>query len=509
MSRAAHSVAITEQVEAEARRHLLRADEQEDICFALWHPSTGRSRITALVERLILPLPGERNLHGNASFNSEYLERALTEAVAAGAGLAMMHSHPHGRGWQDMSADDIRAEQGNAGAVFGATGRPFVGLTLAGNGAWSARFWARTAPRTYPRASCATVRIVGEKLTAHYMDQLARRPKSTAQQVRTISAWGAECQAHLARLRIGVIGAGSVGGVVADALGRIGIEDVMTLDFDFIETHNLDRLLYATRADVGRLKVQVLSEHLEARATASPFRVEGLPFAIYEEEGFRAALDCDFLISCVDRPWGRQVLNLIAYAHLIPVVDGGVAVRTNRLGKLAGADWRAHTATVGRPCLECLGQYDPAFVQLERQGMLDDPSYIGGLPPDHPLKMRENVYPFALSCGSFQLLQALAYIVAPLGLSNPGPQLYHFVGGFMEPPEPERSCEPSCLFHALTAKGYDCGYVVTGPRPTNLPQSVKRFRPTDGKGPRGYFRRVWDSVQSFLCRLSRKNSTDI
>jgi molybdopterin-synthase adenylyltransferase len=157
----------------------------------------------------------------------------------------------------------------------------------------------------------------------------------------------------------------------------------------------------------------------------------------------------------VDRPWGRYVLNLIAYSHLIPVVDGGIKVRSNRHGKLAAADWRAHTATIGRPCLQCLGQYDPGYVQAEREGLLDDPKYIEGLPLDHPLKARENVFAFSMSCASLQVLQMLSLVVAPLGLSNPGSQMYHFVGGFMEEPK-FGQCDAECLFPQLIALGDSC-----------------------------------------------------
>jgi molybdopterin-synthase adenylyltransferase len=466
MSRAERSVAMTQEVDTRARAHLLRADRQEDICFALWRSSRGATRSTALIERLILPQDGERNVHGNASFEPRYLERAMAEAAASGAGLVLMHSHPLGRGWQGMSRDDVAAEQGNAGAVFGATNLPLVGLTLAGDSAWSARFWQRTAPRTYPVAWCATVRVVGDSLLASFMDKLAPIPKSTGEQVRTVSAWGEESQAHLARLRAAVIGAGSVGGPIAESLVRTGFEDVSLIDFDIVKTHNLDRLNYATRRDVGRYKVEVLAEHLRDRATAASFRVHPVAAAVYEEEGYRAALDCDLLFACVDRPWGRFALNVIAYSHLIPVIDGGIRARANRLGKLAAADWRAHTATVGRPCLACLGQYDPGHVQLEQEGLLDDPKYIEGLAKGHPLKSRENVFAFSMSCASLQTLQMLAMVLNPLDQPNPGSQLYHFVGGFMEEPK-FGSCHPECLFPSFAALGDSCGIPVTGARPQN------------------------------------------
>ena len=454
---------MTEEVDSQARSHLLRTDKQEDLCFALWHPSQGRSRTTALIKQLILPADGDRNVHKNASFNPAFFERALGAAAAAGAGVALLHSHPFGCGAQGMSPDDIAAEQRHAAAVFGATGMPFVGLTIAGDGAWSARFWQRTAPRTYERRWCSTVRVVGERLAVSYLDHLAPPPRATKMQIRTVSAWGEKCQADLVRLRVGVIGAGSVGGFVAESLARTGFEDVMVIDFDKIEDHNLDRLLYATPLDVGHLKAGTLSKRLRTIATAERFRAEDIDAAVFEESGFRAALDCDVLVACVDRPWGRHVLNLVAYAHLIPVVDGGIHVRRNRAGMLSAADWRAHTATVGRPCLQCLGQYDSGHVQTEREGNLDDPTYIDSLPTGHQLKARENVFAFSMACASLQTLQLLTLAIAPLGRSNPGAQRYHFVGGFMQPAE-FGSCHPECLFPSFAARGEACGFQVTGSR---------------------------------------------
>lgn len=464
MSRAEHSVAMTGELSSIAQRHLLRKDGQEDLCFALWHPSRGKERSTALVQRLILPEAGERNIHGNVSFEPAYFERALAEAAAAEAGLALMHSHPRGWGWQGMSKQDILTEQSVSAAVLGATQRPFVGLTVARDGVWSARFWERIGRRSYSRRDCATVRVLSDRISVTYMDRLAPPPLANEEQVRTMSSWGERTQRDLTRLRIGVVGAGSVGGLVAEALARTGFEDVVLIDFDYVERHNLDRLNYATRDHIGRLKVEVLAEHLIQRATAAPFRVDPVVAAVYEEEGLRSALDCDVLFSCVDRPWGRYILNLIAFAHLIPVIDGGISVRTNRLGMLAAADWRAHAATFGRRCLQCLRQYDPGLVQTEREGLLDDPSYIEGLPNDHPLKSRENVFAFSMSCASLEILQMLALAIAPLNQPNPGAQLYHFIGNITEEPD-YAVCHPECQFPGLVGLGDDCGIPATGTRP--------------------------------------------
>jgi hypothetical protein len=399
-------------------------------------------------------------LHGNVSFRPQFFERALAEAAAAGQGLAMLHSHPMGVGWQDMSLPDVHAERENGGAVLGATGKPFLGMTLAGlDGGWSARFWERTAPRTYEARWCRCVRVVGDRLRPTFHPRLAPRAKTNNKLIRTVSAWGEKCHADLTRLRIGVIGAGSTGGFVGESLAKSGFEDVVVIDADDIREHNLDRLVYATEANIGEGKAETLAAHMRLGATSDVFSVRAFATAVQHQTTYGSALDCDVLVSCVDRPWGRHVLNHIAYEHLIPVVDGGIMIRTNRSKQLVAADWTAQIAGVGRPCLQCLGQYDAGLVQLERQGMLDDPTYIEGLADDHLLKVRQNVFAFSMACASMQFLQLLNLIVAPLGISNAGCQRYHFVDSVMEPKK-YGQCAEHCLMPGVTGLGDDSPYLA-------------------------------------------------
>lgn len=455
-----YSAAIPSPVDDAARNHLLRADREEDLCFALWSPSVGQDRKTALIRDVILPVRGERHVHGNASFEPRYFQRAVSEAVRANCGLAFMHSHL-GPGWQDMSSDDIEAEQRLAPRAKGATGLPVVGLTLGTDGAWSARFWEKSGPKQYRRHWCETTRVVGSRLAVTYDDRTLPPPSLRPELGRTVSAWGTDVQSTLARLRIGIIGAGSVGFIVAEALARMGIAHIRLVDFDAVEVHNLDRLLHATRRDIHIAKVSVLARALCRSATASPFTVDELEYSVVEEKGFRAALDCDVLFSCVDRPWPRSALNYIAYAHLIPVIDGGVAVRVKPQGKgLSHADMRAHVAAPTRRCLECLGQYSPGLVSTEREGFLDDAHYVAGLPEDHAIKRNENVFAFGLHAASLEIFQLLSMVIAPLGMSDPGAQLYHFVNGRMDI-EKEPTCDATCFSSSMLAMGDRAGITVT------------------------------------------------
>ena len=204
-----YSAALSTELNKQALSHLLRADGQEDLCFALWRPSQGRDRLSGLLWKIILPEAGERQVHGNVSFLPSYLERAIDIALENQAGLAFLHSHPM-PGWQNMSQDDIDAENRLAPTAMAVTGLPLLGLTLGTDGAWSARFWNKVGSHKYQRNWCGTVRVVGEKMRVTYNDVLVPELNFKGELSRTVSAWGNKEQQHLMRLRVGIIGVGAI-----------------------------------------------------------------------------------------------------------------------------------------------------------------------------------------------------------------------------------------------------------------------------------------------------------
>ncbi|MFJ8351587.1 HesA/MoeB/ThiF family protein [Streptomyces sp. NPDC094153] len=458
------SVAMTSDLAQRLTDHLRRADGQEDCAFVLWRPSTGASRTTALLTEVVLPQDGERIVHGTMDFTSTYFLRAAALAAEHGCGLGFIHAHPKGRGWQRLNAIDHTAEESFAAQTQVITGRPLVGLTFAGMDAgFGARIWQQQAPRRYVPTEAESIRVVGGRLTVTVNNRLLPAPPATNRQLRTVSAWGQTTQEDLARLHAGVVGCGSVGMLVVEALARTGIQRLSLFDFDTVEELNLDRLLHATLHDVRlhRAKAHLAARSARSATTATNFRATPYELSVVEPAGFAAAADCDVIFSCVDRPWPRAVLNLLAYAHLIPVVDGGIAVDA-RSGRLRGAEWRAHIATPGRACLECLGQYDPAHVQAERDGSLDDPAYISGLPADHPVRRKENVFVFSTSAAAAQLNQFVTMATAPGGIADTGAHLYHLTTGTID--RREDGCKAGCLYDGpLRALGDDTPIPVTGP----------------------------------------------
>lgn len=460
-----YTVAIEEGINSELLNHLIRSDGQEDLLFATYTRSFGRKRESAILSNLILPKEGERKVDGNVEFYPEYFERALSVANKRKEGLVFLHSHPF-PGWQNMSATDIVAEKRISPAVFGVTGLPLLGMTAGSDGTWSARFWNKNTKkkRSYRRKWCSSVRVVGQGLSIYFNDNLLKPNFDTEKQLRTISAWGKATQEDISRLRVGIVGLGSVGSIVAEILARTGISYFTLIDFDSVEIKNLDRTSGVFDGDVGKAKVRAIAKSIKRSATSPKVKIRKCKFSICEETGFREALGCDIIFCCVDRPWPRQILNYLSYAHLIPVFDGGIKIRTNKKNtKLVGADWRSHTIGPGRICLECIGQYTSEMAKLESEGYLDDPNYVEGSNIKLPSQFSENVFPFSAHLAGMEVLQALSLLISPSGISNVGQQNYHFTTGNMD--IERNNCHSNCYFPTIIGLGENSGFKPFGKHP--------------------------------------------
>ena len=404
-------------------KHVREGRIQEDLCFALWRPSTGATRKSALIFDIVPPLEGDRHLHGNASFEPGYLARAVRLACSRKTGLAFMHNHLSG-GWQGMSDEDVVAERDRISPPARATGLPLVGLTLGTDGSWSARFWMWDGQR-FNRSWCDKVRVAGRRLSVTFNDDTMPPPRRRPMLRRTIDTWGGTRQRDIARLRIGIVGVGSVGCMVAEALARIGVEKLVLIDPDKVEMHNLDRLLYAGKENVGEYKVELASRHLRNSATAEHFDVRGHTNPIQYESCYADALDCDLLFSAVDRPLPKDLVNRIAYVHCIPVISGGVFIDTKPDGTMGQAAWSVSTVGPGRRCLRCDGQYSTSDVTMERDGSLDDPAYVRGVATRSDGPVNQNVFPFSANLASFMVIEMVRLTVAADWWPDTGGKLHY------------------------------------------------------------------------------------
>ena len=482
------SVAMSADVHADLVAHLARHDGQEEVCLATYRPSTGVTRRTAIVSEVITPLPGERAVHGSAFITGEYVVRAAAIARDRDEGLVLSHSHPVGRGWQTLSSTDRDAERSFANLAREITGVPLVGMTLAGrDGSWSARHWDRGVGGDVAFTDAENIRVVGARLAVSWNDTMVPRPDVQATQGRSISCWGQAMHDDLVRRSVLVVGTGGVGLEVALRLAATGVTRIGLMDFDTVEEHNLYGLIGVTATDVWlrRAKVDVARRLVLENATASKLDLQTWDHSVCEPAGALHALDFDLIMCCVDRPWPRAVLNLLAYTDLVPVIDGGLAVDVFPDGEgMRNATWRSHVIRPGRPCMVCNGQLDLGELAADVGVCSDDPhDFVGPGPTNHSADggvqagARQNVAVLSIGVASALLAQYVSFNVAPGGSGEPGPLQYVLSTNTLEHlPVLSR---PYCLYEAAEALG-NARPVLSGRHPKAEERRDERAAPPPG-----------------------------
>lgn len=449
-----YSVVWREEVERTTRKHLLqhheRGKRQEDIALATWYPAEGSRRTTAVIDEVLIPTNEERVLRGNVQMTGGFLRRCRNLALSKGAGIAVLHNHL-GPGWQSMSHDDVVMESRSVSNPARATGLPAIGLTLGTDGTWSARFWLRK-DLEFQREWCNSVRVVSpDKLRISYKPQLQDSTSTIPNERyrRSIEAWGTGSQELLGKLRVGIVGLGSVGALAAETIGRIGIQRMVLVDMDRIENHNLDRLIHAARSDIGRYKVTLAAENLERINDGALKELCVLPISLQNIRAYRALADCDVILGCADKPIARDLMNHLAICHLIPVIEAGVALRS-RNGKLHKGHIVSQVVTPDSQCLRCSRQYSTDDVGLELEGLLEDPEYIHSLPNERRPNTA-NIFPASLAAASQQATLLIRLVLGGDWWPSVYQQRYNLSVNSLRPTTEQ--CDEFCEVNARSSLG--------------------------------------------------------
>lgn len=163
-------------------------------------------------------------------------------------------------------------------------------------------------------------------------ETLAEAPMSAA--IPAVVDWASQARhgylgsttSKLARLRIGVAGCGGLGSVLAEALGRLGIRDLVLVDADQLETSNLNRWQGATPEDIGRNKAALLAERL--RAMFPGMRCRAIRRELADPLSVAGLAACDVLIGGLDNDLARYQLTHLALQWMQPYFDAGVGIVT-------------------------------------------------------------------------------------------------------------------------------------------------------------------------------------
>lgn len=137
---------------------------------------------------------------------------------------------------------------------------------------------------------------------------------------RTALLIGEEALAKLAVSVVAVFGVGGVGSYAVEGLARAGVGNLVLVDNDRVAPSNINRQLQATRATIGRPKVEVMRDRI---AVINPqARVEiHQTFYMPEQTADLISSEYDYIIDAIDTVTAKIDLIVNAQRQAIPIIS--------------------------------------------------------------------------------------------------------------------------------------------------------------------------------------------
>lgn len=376
-SLAAHTDRLVFRGDAFARmqdRLLAEAPLESAAFLVARHVATPGGAVRLLVEDVVHPVPDVYRCRTSTAveLTPEFVAQVVSRVRSMRATIVLAHSHPF-QGTVSPSRQDYAGEGLLLPAVWRRLGAIPVGRLIVGPDGLHA---AVLLPSGGERG--AEVLTVGTRWCSLQTRRSAVELEQASPYDRQVRAFGKAGQLRLSALRVGIVGVGGTGSIVAQQLAHLGVGHFLLLDPDRLDLTNLNRVAGGRAQDVGSLKVDVARRMIhEINALA---KVTACAVDVREAAQARLLLDVDLFLCCTDTHGSRAVLNQLAYQYVVPAIDIGVAIQVTDQGQVTHVSGRVQMLAPGLACLLCGGVLDPEAVRrdlLSDTARKADPYIIG------------------------------------------------------------------------------------------------------------------------------------
>lgn len=398
-----YSLRLTGEQHQIVRSHLFPGDGKEAVALLICGRRNGRERHVFTVKEVAL-IPHNAcpvRAPDLITWPTEFVDELLNEAHGREKAIIKIHSHAEGCRFFSRIDDQSDRELFSAIPSLLDDGLPHASLIMLPTGEIFGRILDIDGEPVCP---LSRVTVVGDDLQI-WGDSPAAETKSFAQ--RHAQAFGVGTTTLLSRLSAAVVGCSGTGSIVVEQLARLGIGKLVLIDPEFVEEKNLNRIVNATRNDIGKAKVEVLASAIEKMGLGTA--VVPLQRNLASREAILATSECDVVFGCVDSVEGRHLLNRLATFYLVPYFDVGVRLDADGNGGIDAIAGAVHYLQPGRSSLLSRGVY--TLKQLEAEEMKrTNPGlyeaqcrqgYLRGVQEDRPAVISVNMLFAALSVNEF------------------------------------------------------------------------------------------------------------
>ena len=365
---------IPEGLHADLQKHLFPGDDDEHGAVILAGTCESDRGLRLVARELHLATDGVDYVPGNRGYRMLKAEFIVSRILRArDRRLAYLAIHNHG-GTDSVafSRDDMAShERGYPALLDIARGMP-VGALVFARSAVAGDLW-------FP--GCERAPLSHATVIGHRRRLLFPVPKKQAATVgmydRQSRLFGDAGQELLRRTRVGIVGLGGAGSILAELLARLGVGEFVLADPDKAEVTNLPRLIAARRCDavlpswmpsaiLDRLrspKVRMAARNI--RRANHKARIQSMARDFLEEAVAARFTDCDFLFLAADTMAARLLFNAIVHQYGIPGIQVGAKVPVAENGVVGDVFSVSRMVTPEQGCLWCNGLINPGRLQDE------------------------------------------------------------------------------------------------------------------------------------------------